>query len=119
MKLYRTAQVHGRIANVSYVEHEGRYYRIPIESWDAIVNHADLAGYLVSLVAGARPAENFDPRKVIAPLESQSVWAAGVTYYRSRSARMAEAKDAGGGDFYDRVYTAKRPELFFKSSPNM
>ena len=30
---------------------------------------------------------------------------------------MAEAKDAGGGDFYDRVYTAKRPELFFKSSP--
>ena len=117
MKLYRTAQSHGRIANVSYVEHEGRHYRIPIERWDAIVNHPDLAGFLVSLVAGAKPAEKFDPRKVIAPVESQSVWAAGVTYYRSRSARMAEAKDAGGGDFYDRVYTAKRPELFFKSSP--
>ncbi len=43
------------------------------------------------------------------------MWAAGVTYYRSRSARMAEAKDAGGGDFYDRVYGAERPELFFKS----
>lgn len=117
MKLYRTAQSHGRIANVSYVEHEGRYYRIPIERWDAIVNHPDLAGFLVSLVAGAKPAEKFDPRKVMAPVESQSVWAAGVTYYRSRSARMAEAKDAGGGDFYDRVYTAKRPELFFKSGP--
>ncbi len=117
MKLYRTAHSHGRIANASYVEHEGRFYRIPIASWDAIVNHPDLAGFLVSLVASAKPAEKFDARKVIAPVESQSVWAAGVTYYRSRSARMAEAKDAGGGDFYDRVYTAKRPELFFKSSP--
>ena len=117
MKLYRTAQSHGRIANASYVEHEGHYYRIPLERWDAIVNHPDLAGYLVSLVARAEPAGEFDPRKVIAPLESQSVWAAGVTYYRSRSARMAEAKNAGGGSFYDRVYTAQRPELFFKSSP--
>ena len=44
------------------------------------------------------------------------MWAAGVTYYRSRSARMAEAKDAGGGDFYDRVYSAERPELFFKAT---
>ncbi|MDR3378532.1 MAG: fumarylacetoacetate hydrolase family protein, partial [Verrucomicrobiae bacterium] len=39
-----------------------------------------------------------------------------VTYYRSRSARMEEAKTAGGGDFYDRVYVAERPELFFKST---
>jgi 2-dehydro-3-deoxy-D-arabinonate dehydratase len=43
------------------------------------------------------------------------VWAAGVTYLRSRAARMAESKDAGGGDFYDRVYAAERPELFFKA----
>ena len=117
MKLYRTGQIHGRNTNVSYVEHEGRHYRIPIERWDAIVNYPDLAGFLVSLVASAKPAPKFNPRNVIAPVESQSVWAAGVTYYRSRSARMAEARDAGGGDFYDRVYTAKRPELFFKSSP--
>lgn len=117
MKLYRTGHNHGRIANASYVEHEGRYYRIPMESWDAIVNHPDLAGYLVSLVAGAERAVEFDPHTVMAPLQSQSVWAAGVTYHRSRSARMAEAKDAGAGNFYDRVYTAKRPELFFKSSP--
>src|SRR5439155_3483954 len=50
-----------------------------------------------------------------APIGTQEVWAAGVTYYRSRSARMEEAKSAGGGDFYDRVYTAERPELFFKA----
>lgn len=52
------------------------------------------------------------------PLHSQEVWAAGVTYYRSRTARMEESKDAGGGSFYDRVYEADRPELFFKATPH-
>jgi 2-dehydro-3-deoxy-D-arabinonate dehydratase len=41
-----------------------------------------------------------------------------VTYYRSRDARIAESQDAGGGDFYDRVYTAERPELFMKALPH-
>jgi len=117
LKLYRTAEVYRHIPNASYVEHKGNFYYVPMESWDAIVNHRDLGAYLASIVANAKPVEAFDTRKVIAPVESQSVWAAGVTYYRSRSARMAEAKDAGGGDFYDRVYSAKRPELFFKSNP--
>lgn len=53
-----------------------------------------------------------------APVQSQEIWAAGVTYYRSRTARIAESKDAGGGTFYDRVYEADRPELFFKSAPH-
>jgi 2-dehydro-3-deoxy-D-arabinonate dehydratase len=56
--------------------------------------------------------------KLLAPIQSQEVWAAGVTYFRSRTARMEESKDAGGGNFYDRVYNADRPELFFKSSPH-
>ncbi|MGO4213929.1 fumarylacetoacetate hydrolase family protein, partial [Terriglobus sp. YAF25] len=59
---------------------------------------------------------SLDGLTVLAPVESQEVWASGVTYYRSRSARMEESKDAGGGDFYDRVYYAERPELFFKSA---
>ena len=58
------------------------------------------------------------PSNLHAPLQSQEVWAAGVTYLRSRTARMEEAKDAGGGTFYDRVYEADRPELFFKSTPH-
>jgi 2-dehydro-3-deoxy-D-arabinonate dehydratase len=53
-----------------------------------------------------------------APLASQEVWAAGVTYFRSRDARIAESKVAGGGSFYDRVYVADRPELFFKATPS-
>ena len=53
--------------------------------------------------------------EVLAPLANQEVWASGVTYFRSRTARIEESKDAGGGTFYDRVYNADRPELFFKA----
>jgi 2-dehydro-3-deoxy-D-arabinonate dehydratase len=96
---------------------------VPVTSLDALYVHDDLLAYLHSIIERSNGVDfaiseqDFSQAKILAPVESQSVWAAGVTYYRSRSARMAEAKDAGGGDFYDRVYTAKRPELFFKSSP--
>lgn len=50
------------------------------------------------------------------PVDSQDVWAAGVTYERSRAARQEEAVD--GGDVYARVYAAERPELFFKAKGN-
>ncbi len=50
------------------------------------------------------------------PLGSQEVWAAGVTYFRSRVARMDESKEAGASVFYDMVYDAARPELFFKAT---
>ena len=49
------------------------------------------------------------------PLEGQEVWAAGVTYHRSREARMEESQREA--DVYDRVYQAARPELFFKATP--
>src|SRR5262249_52488841 len=42
----------------------------------------------------------------------------GVTYLRSRTARMEESQSAGGGDFYERVYDAPRPEIFFKATPH-
>src|SRR5438094_900336 len=58
-----------------------------------------------------------DLAEIYAPIDFQEVWAAGVTYYRSREARMEESTDAGGGTFYDRVYNAPRPELFFKATP--
>ena len=53
---------------------------------------------------------------LLAPVTKQEVWAAGVTYLRSRDARMIESE--AGGSFYDRVYAAERPELFFKATPN-
>ena len=52
---------------------------------------------------------------LLAPIGSQEVWASGVTYYRSRNARMEEAKTAGGGDFYDRVYAGGTSRAFYES----
>ncbi|MHB8510155.1 MAG: fumarylacetoacetate hydrolase family protein, partial [Candidatus Dormibacteria bacterium] len=51
--------------------------------------------------------------ELLAPVDRQEVWAAGVTYIRSRDARLEES---GGADVYDRVYLAERPELFFKGA---
>ena len=53
-----------------------------------------------------------------APIGSQELWACGVTYFRSKQGRQEESKKAGGGDFYQRVYEAERPELFFKANAN-
>jgi len=58
------------------------------------------------------------PVEVRAPIQSQEVWAAGVTYFRSMTARRDESREAGGDSFYDRVYSAERPELFFKATPH-
>lgn len=66
--------------------------------------------------ASGRPASL--PANPGAPIGTQEVWAAGVTYLRSRTARMEESKDSGGGTFYDKVYHAARPELFFKGTPH-
>jgi len=55
-----------------------------------------------------------DKPHLLAPITRQEVWAAGVTYLRSRDARMEESPD--GGSFYDKVYHAARPELFFKAT---
>jgi 2-dehydro-3-deoxy-D-arabinonate dehydratase len=109
VKLYRTG-------NGPYLEHDGRYYRVPEHSWDALVTHDDLHGYLQSIIRHSQAVADLSPAQIQAPIGNQEVWAAGVTYYRSRSARMEESKSAGGGDFYDRVYTAERPELFFKAT---
>jgi len=66
---------------------------------------------------GGSPTSAPEEHEWLPPIGSQEVWAAGVTYFRSRNARMEESKDAGGGTFYDRVYEAARPELFFKATP--
>jgi len=98
-----------------FVEEHSKYYGIDETSLDALVCHDDLHGYLSSVVAGATPTDQFDVKSLLAPIGHQEVWASGVTYYRSRNARIEESQNAGGGDFYDRVYSAERPELFFKA----
>ncbi len=90
-------------------------FRLAGVSFDAIFTHSDPAHWLHEQLAHATPI--LRPAALLAPIESQEVWAAGVTYLRSRDARIDESKDAGGGTFYDRVYDAPRPEIFFKATP--
>jgi 2-dehydro-3-deoxy-D-arabinonate dehydratase len=108
MKVYRTA-------NGIFVEEGSRFYPVPASCWDELIRGVDLHARARAAISGG-PASEFDPATVLAPIVSQEVWAAGVTYFRSRTARIEESKDAGGGDFYDRVYAAERPELFFKAT---
>ena len=108
MKLYRTT--HG-----IFVEENDNFYLVDAADWDELMSSVDLHAR-VAAVIGTEAVKAFDPATVLAPVVSQEVWAAGVTYYRSRSARIEESRDAGGGNFYDRVYSAERPELFFKAT---
>ena len=109
MKLYRIAQ--GPV-----VEVDGSTYLLAGTTWDELITSADLAETLTQKIAGLTPyGQTITDSDLQTPIGSQEVWAAGVTYYRSRNARMEESKQAGGDDFYAKVYEAERPELFFKA----
>jgi 2-dehydro-3-deoxy-D-arabinonate dehydratase len=112
-RLYSTAI--GLIA-----EHDNRRYALAADiTLDRIFEASAPLALLRDRIANTRVVGTTPSEwKLTAPLQSQEVWAAGVTYLRSRTARMEESKDAGGGTFYDRVYDADRPELFFKSTPH-
>ena len=108
MILYRTAEA-------LFVKHEDHAYPLQETSLNALIAQPDLHAHLTAAINAAPPADHLLHAPLLAPIGNQEVWASGVTYYSSRRARIAESKDAGGGDFYDRVYTAQRPELFFKA----
>ncbi len=103
MRLFRTSS--------GIIVEDGGNFRAAIADWDTLINSADLAQSL----SGFEPCSAPAPAELLAPIDGQEVWAAGVTYKRSREARIEESEDAGGGDFYSRVYDAARPELFFKA----
>jgi 2-dehydro-3-deoxy-D-arabinonate dehydratase len=110
MRLYRTN-------SALLLEHERQSYVLPETNLDMLLAREDLQEYLRRTIANLPTVEEAPADgPLLPPIGTQEVWAAGVTYFRSRAARMQESKTAGGGDFYDRVYHAERPELFFKST---
>ena len=112
MKLYKTK-------TAVFVEFEDQFYECPKAVFGALIQRDDLFKILVSYCVPEHRIDNDLKallKQVLPPIDQQEVWAAGVTYYRSKTARMEESKDSGGSSFYDRVYEAARPELFFKST---
>ena len=113
MKIYKT--VHAIV-----IEDEGNCFISPHKDWDQFINRDHLFLLLKEEIKGLAPVGESDclqSQQILAPIGSQEVWAAGVTYMRSKTARMEESKESGAASFYDKVYDAERPELFFKATP--
>ncbi len=110
--------------------HRGGLYDIT-EGWGtmsdllawSVGRGAQLGTLLAKHIVGAAPLAQIDDdgradapgMTILRPTDAQEIWAAGVTYERSRVAREEES---GGSGVYDRVYTAPRPEIFFKATPH-
>ena len=98
------------------IEHEGRWGLHAGADWDELINHDQLLSHLLALHARLKPRPAPVLDSVLPPMQGQELWASGVTYLRSKVERQEESKGSGGGDFYQRVYEAERPELFFKGT---
>jgi len=111
MKIYKTKS--GII-----IEAENKFY-LSKDNWDSFINDDQLFQKIENLIQSSGEIENVNQiieEEIVAPVGNQELWACGVTYLRSKEGRQEESKGAGGGDFYAKVYEAKRPEVFFKST---
>lgn len=110
MKLYKNQQT-------VFLEVDQLWYQKNNCDWDKLINRKGLYAFLQNDLSNWEKLINTPDLGQAAPIGNQEVWAAGVTYLRSKVARMEEAEaGGGGGDFYDKVYDAERPELFFKAT---
>lgn len=114
MKVFRTTQ--GIV-----IQDQELFFLIENENWDDFINDDALYDKLNEIISSQDPMDKGSQlieNNLEAPIDSQEIWASGVTYFNSKLAREEESKEAGGSDFYARVYSADRPELFFKATKN-
>ena len=115
MKLYK-------LPTEIILQHSSTNYLLQFD-WDTLINRDGLYEYLLEMIPNLPTISSEDSTEylkesLLPPIGHQEVWAAGVTYLRSREARMEESADSGAADLYDKVYAAERPELFFKALPH-
>lgn len=112
MKLYKTTK--GFV-----VEDEGYYFLSKHTDWDVFINRRDLHFEVKRELQKLTPDYDYKSyinAGILPPIGSQEVWAAGDTYLSSKNARAEESKEIDREGFYNQVYNAPRPELFFKAS---
>jgi len=114
MRLYK-------LISGTLLEINNSYFLGPELDWDDLLGREQLPKLLAAEAQNwetisQEKAEELIQEGLLPPMGNQEIWAAGVTYYRSRTARIEESSDSGGGTFYDKVYVAERPELFFKAT---
>src|SRR5258708_37380665 len=114
MQLARVRRANGEISFGAI-----RDQAIVLFAWPATLGELlaspDPAGLTHDLIALSRQSDPLSSVQLLAPVDRQEIWAAGVTYKRSKVAR--EEESVGAAQFYDKVYTAPRPELFLKATP--
>jgi 2-dehydro-3-deoxy-D-arabinonate dehydratase len=111
MKLYNTN-------NGTVIEADGNFYEVKAE-WEKLINDDNAFQSAAKLIKDVTAGNSTLVEELLPVIgKNQELWACGVTYLRSKIGRQEESKDAGGGDFYGRVYEAERPECFFKSTPH-
>ena len=94
------------------VNMQGETAHLPSAHWDTFTNQKGL----FDICKNQSFQIETGVHEHITPIDSQEIWAAGVTYLRSKVARMEESKESGGDTFYDKVYAAERPEIFYKGN---
>src|SRR5688572_6329931 len=114
MKIYK-------IRSGIVIEKENKFFLLKDKDWNEFINDDNLfekTGKFIESLIVMPGASKLVADEIMAPVGNQELWACGVTYLRSKVGRQEESKNAGGSDFYARVYEAERPELFFKATPN-
>lgn len=111
MKLYKKK-------NQVIVHFNQSYYLLNNQNWDLLVNDDNLFSKIENQILSAPTVDKSDIKFIDPPIESQELWASGVTYLISKKERENESKKSGGSQFYNKVYNADRPELFFKATKN-
>jgi 2-dehydro-3-deoxy-D-arabinonate dehydratase len=108
-KIYLTPQ------GIQIQDQEGKCVQAKEANWDLFINQKNLFEVCKSEMRSSDQAisQISNPK---CPIDQQEIWAAGVTYLRSKVARMEESKESGGDTFYDKVYSAERPEIFYKGN---
>ncbi|MFD3393442.1 fumarylacetoacetate hydrolase family protein [Aquirufa sp. OSTEICH-129V] len=104
-KIYRGAK------GIQIENKEGKFTSPHAGNWDDFINQPELFQICQHQIFTDSKLE-----AIQTPIDSQEIWAAGVTYLRSKVARMEESKESGGDTFYDKVYDAERPEIFYKGN---
>lgn len=103
------------------MENDASFYLLQHMDWDTLINDDEVLPKLKQLTNSEnrlKDASELLKNDLLPPVQSQEIWASGVTYFNSKLGREAESKESGGSSFYARVYEAERPELFFKATAN-
>jgi 2-dehydro-3-deoxy-D-arabinonate dehydratase len=108
MLLYRTTKNF-------LLKSNGKLFIVHGTDFDELLNLPNLWDHLLEVSRRGPAAQPPAREEILAPVGTQEIWAAGVTYERSREGRREESKESGAAVFYSKVYEAERPELFFKA----